>query len=379
MAKHSNFILPNGVVAHNCKAHASSYAVDAYACAFLKYHYPLEWWSSVLTYIDKDLVDTKFWQSVGSILLLPDIKKSKQSFAIEGDKIRAPLSLINGLGDKAFDQLIAMGPYENIQDLCDKNEQYKVVAGQKEGKLTKAGLPAKGRSAVGSAMICKLIIAGVCDGLFPEVDDFGAPTTTEDRLRLFAEAEAKTLGKRKAKNYAAEFSLNDPLLKYQTRRSILTSYSEPLIPLVMPLLCSKYKKTSIATLEFRRREYTILPGASLERLEKLNIPLRDGINYAGIGYVIKDEKKMYKDKVTGAMKTRCLLLVDFDGFRKEMMYWPDKDGQLPDSIKEELDGCIVACYFYKTNAGKIYNSGLEMLSQSLKRKVEENESSESSA
>ena len=40
-------------------SHAVSYSVTAYACAFLKHHYPLEWWCAVLQNADKDEIYSK--------------------------------------------------------------------------------------------------------------------------------------------------------------------------------------------------------------------------------------------------------------------------------------------------------------------------------
>ena len=84
------------------KAHAVCYAYVAYETAYLKYHYPLEFMSSLMNseignpgklsgYISAA-------KQLGIKILPPDINKSGMFFSPEGGSIRYPLSAIKGIG-----------------------------------------------------------------------------------------------------------------------------------------------------------------------------------------------------------------------------------------------------------------------------------------
>lgn len=357
-----------------CKAHALSYSTISYACAWLKYHYPLEWWTSVLSHSSKDSIDTKYWKEVSKYLLLPDIMKANDSFVIEGDKIRAPISMLNGIGDKQFEQLVSMAPYKDIYDLLQKIEQYKQDTSYKVTSKDKNGntvvTKRKGRSALSVSTVAKMIVAGVCDGLFPETDSFGLPLTVEGKLTELAKAEAVATNKKKLNNYATKYHFNDLLLSYQNRKNVLTSYSEDLLPIVKKCRSDLFlNENGACVYKAAKRSYIILPGTSVEEIEQLPMAPRDGINYGGVAYVISQEKKMYKDKNTKQQKERCSLLVDFDGFRKDIMIWPDSDGKLPEAVENSVDGGIVLVLFYKRPDGKVYLNDVKLISEPLKRKV----------
>lgn len=81
-------------------AHGVSYAIVSYDCAYLKHHYSLEFWASELSCeFDNEDKLRKYSELLGDMILQPDILKSHPTdFIIEGDKLRAPLSLLKGVG-----------------------------------------------------------------------------------------------------------------------------------------------------------------------------------------------------------------------------------------------------------------------------------------
>jgi hypothetical protein len=226
-----------------------------------------------------------------------------------------------------------------------------------------------------------MIVAGVCDSLFPATDANGLPLSTAERLALFAEAEAKVLEQKTPNNYAANFALGNRVLQYQTRRSILTSYEYPLIPMMrdaMPQRIKTQKEKPVVSRMFKDKEvfFPLFDGVAAEQLENIPMGIPGGFTYCVLGYVIDDKKSMYTDKKTGQERTRCILKLDLDGYRKEQLVWPDDAGNLPKSIQGAVDGAIVACYYFKSANGKTYFNDVEVLSPPLKRMVKTDEHDE---
>lgn len=145
-----------------CKAHATCYAAIAYTCAFLKYHYPLQWWTAVLTHTDKDKILEKLWPHCQSMVLPPSVSRSKATFSVEGDKIRAPLSFLGGVGPKAHQELVAGAPYKDIDDFAKR-----IYAVRATPVVAEDGTTKNGRSAVNRGVVYKLILSGALNDLFP--------------------------------------------------------------------------------------------------------------------------------------------------------------------------------------------------------------------
>lgn len=84
------------------RAHSASYAMVAYQCAFLKHHYPLEWWTAVLQNAKVEDIKKKGYSSaVKDILVMPHVNGPTRTFELDDGKIHAPLYLIDGIGDIA--------------------------------------------------------------------------------------------------------------------------------------------------------------------------------------------------------------------------------------------------------------------------------------
>ncbi len=84
-----------------CRAHAAGYAVLAYAGAWLRTHYPLEFWTAALNnnqsmYHPRVYVEEA--KRCGVRFLLPDVNRSGEEFAIDDGAIRVGLDRVDGLG-----------------------------------------------------------------------------------------------------------------------------------------------------------------------------------------------------------------------------------------------------------------------------------------
>lgn len=103
------------------KAHAYAYAVLAYWTAWLKFHYPVEFFTGALSTIDKERIPEfiKEVQRAGYTVLPPDINASGKGFKAEPLAVRYGLDAIKGIGDIAVDYLIE-GQYYPSLDAFDE-------------------------------------------------------------------------------------------------------------------------------------------------------------------------------------------------------------------------------------------------------------------
>ena len=93
------------------KSHAVVYAIIACRMAYLKYHYPLEFYSSILK-ISSGTSDHKFSDYVSEIksrgynVLLPNINESGSEFIINDKGLLFPLNMIKGVNETAVNKII---------------------------------------------------------------------------------------------------------------------------------------------------------------------------------------------------------------------------------------------------------------------------------
>lgn len=207
-----------------CKAHAYSYVIIGYACAFLKHHYPVEWWTGVLRNADKEEIATEFWKHCGHMIDFPDVNLSGDNWEIQGDRIRAPLGLLKGIGPTASEELNASRPYESIQDLANKIEQTKI------DKTTFVdGKKRNGRSALNIGVIARLIVTGALDSLFEK------GMSDAEKLDQFLDAQRIAQKKKRKAAVPDKYAMIDELSAYQMRKEILPIYSTDLAPILARL------------------------------------------------------------------------------------------------------------------------------------------------
>lgn len=85
------------------KSHSASYAIVAYNGSWLKHTHPLYFWKGILSINTDDHETLRECMDECHELLLPIdiIKSSPSEWMVEGDKIRPPLSVLKGCGDKS--------------------------------------------------------------------------------------------------------------------------------------------------------------------------------------------------------------------------------------------------------------------------------------
>lgn len=84
------------------RAHSAAYAFVAYQTAYLKAHYPIEYFSALLSSVKDNKEKTQMYiamaQSRGIKVLPPDINKSNADFTPDGNQIRFGLNSLKGVG-----------------------------------------------------------------------------------------------------------------------------------------------------------------------------------------------------------------------------------------------------------------------------------------
>jgi DNA-directed DNA polymerase III PolC len=109
-----------------CKAHAASYARLAYAVAYLKAHWPREFWTAALNN-NQSMYHVRVYaeqaKRAGIRFLLPDVNRSGAEFVLEADGIRVGLSRIAGLGPVSVEAIRAARrgrPFASLSDFLDR-------------------------------------------------------------------------------------------------------------------------------------------------------------------------------------------------------------------------------------------------------------------
>lgn len=140
------------------KSHAAAYALIAYQTAYLKAHYPVEFFAATMTY---DMANTDklniFRQELNKIsikMLPPDVNKSEAAFSVEKWQdgslaVRYALAAIKNVGQGPVASLVAEreanGSYKDLSDFCKR--------------IDPAGLNKR--------QLEHMILAGVFDSLHP--------------------------------------------------------------------------------------------------------------------------------------------------------------------------------------------------------------------
>lgn len=380
MPTNSNFLLDNGVVAHNCKAHAESYATLAYLTAWLKHHYSLEWWTAVLRNADKNEITEKFWPHVGHLVDLPDVQHSGDGFTIQNERIRAPLSLLHGVGETAHGQLMAGAPYTDVQDFCNKIEVHreatkypvkKIKTDDGKSKYIKceeSEMTAwrKGHSALNRKVTYTMIVAGCMDSLFsPEL-------TTLDKMYAFEEEMANATGAKKPKKIDKKYLELGAIERYQMKKMVLPVYGQDLNPLFMEtghvsFLTRKETvlnetATSITRVQQdipyflwnnprtnRNEEIRLVDSQDIDAINHIEfIGKNEAIQIAVVTYVTESRVFNYHEERREACQ------VDFDLNGKMMSYvkWGGSAKKIPAIFKEEVKGSVVVLVMSKYKADR---------------------------
>ena len=109
------------------KSHAACYAVISYRTAYLKCHYPQQYYSALLSSVlesqDKVAVYIDECQRHGIRVLPPNVNESEAGFTVRGNEIRFGLQAIKNLGRGLIDRIVAErknGSYKSFYSFCSR-------------------------------------------------------------------------------------------------------------------------------------------------------------------------------------------------------------------------------------------------------------------
>jgi len=108
------------------KSHSVSYTLISYWTMWLKVHYPMEFYSSILSLTlqeEKQKKIIKEYKREGYKVFPVDINKSKKHFVIDGDGIRIGFADVKGIGDKSSEIIVRNQPYVSYEQYVGKNKR----------------------------------------------------------------------------------------------------------------------------------------------------------------------------------------------------------------------------------------------------------------
>ncbi|PEM30174.1 DNA polymerase III subunit alpha [Bacillus wiedmannii] len=171
------------------KSHAVAYSMITYMTAWLEVYYPANWIAAIMSTkmsdketIAQGLADIK---ANGFEFNPPDINKSELIFTAHNNKITFPLSVINGVGDKAVQAIM-----DARKPLGIGSKGYKVASNEKERGFAidayiKTPIPEEPftsledilsripKRTLNAKVMKGLIFAGAFDSLYPTTTRFG--------------------------------------------------------------------------------------------------------------------------------------------------------------------------------------------------------------
>ena len=332
-------------------SHALSYARLAYVTAFLKHHFPLEWWTAVMSNATKDDIASKFWSQCSDFIDLPDIARPQGTFCIVNERIQAPIGLLMGIGPKAEEQIVRYAPYNTIEDFCKGIQTHKLLKATtkteiKEVKgikkeVTKVSL---GRSAIHSGIAYALIISGTMNSLFPK--EF----TTLEKLMAFEKAMAEASGAKKVNKIKEEFVDLKAYDEFLVRKKLLPVYTQNLVDLMVdcrhPRVSTTYGRPQYKAMGKYIPMWDIRDIKDYEESEQF-VP-SGGYNVAVAGYVT--EVRMF---TFGEGREACGITLNIEGQSRSYVRWPDwNSGKLDIRFTSELQNSLVVLHVIKKRPDK---------------------------
>jgi len=163
------FYLTNGLLTSN--SHAVSYSGISMYQAWLKTHFPVEFWASKLQSAETDIEDKESVWALRAVAMEEGVKFGEFSVNTCGHEIRIDkddkvfwrLDFVKGVGTGAAALIRKCAPYVNVEDLSDKTTKY---FKKLKAEAVKSGVKLSGNCPVGKSAIMALIAAGAFDYVY---------------------------------------------------------------------------------------------------------------------------------------------------------------------------------------------------------------------
>lgn len=278
------------------KSHAISYSYLGYACQYLKVKYPLEWYAAVLNNASKTELP-KFWSHCGNVVDLPDIAHSKDGFVIEDDRIRAPISILNGIGPKAYECILSARPYKDLREFVVKTK----AAG----------------TAVNKRVVINLIAGGLMDSFFKGRGYMSVSDKIYEYLKIKSEIEGS-----KMESVPEELRNLKRIDQYMIRKKLVTVYSMDLRDHFLGERLLLDKPSNPLLWKYKNDYYVdgsffAFANKTIEEDPKFENTL-ENTNIYTFSYVIEESTRPYQNK----NKQMTKILLDTNGHFEENVVWP---------------------------------------------------------
>ncbi|MDY7099229.1 MAG: DNA polymerase III subunit alpha, partial [Pseudomonadota bacterium] len=190
------------------KSHAAAYALLAYQTAWLKAHYPEEFYAASMCFdlhqsekLNVFVDDARRYpvengDGSGVEVLPPDINESEARFTVQqtehGYGVRYALAGIRNVGEKAMEMIVAEreanGKFESLKDLCERLPQGSMNRRQLEGLICSGALdglePNRALLHANADMLLAVADAAMRERSSGQAALFGGDDVGEEPLRL---------------------------------------------------------------------------------------------------------------------------------------------------------------------------------------------------
>ncbi len=293
------------------KSHSYSYCTVSYQCMFLKHHFPLEWWTSVLQNAKvEDIRDKGYAYAIKDILVLPHVNGPMDTFELRDGKVHSPLYLIDGIGDAACriirDEKERSGDFKSFQDFYERT---------------------KGR-AVDLGIVHSLILCGAFSNICPlgprELISLYHSFRRVQELKIGKDKKGLDLLKAVEGYLSSGKTVNVPEVYMDNvelevlRLKLLPIYRMDVHEVFKKTLEQKsflYDSRGVVTCRVGGETTTVLRNIKC-------IPNLKSDNVAWAGLIKSAEEFRFKDKKTGKQVTALKCQVVNDGDSLECVFWP---------------------------------------------------------
>ena len=340
--------------------HSVGYGMITYATAFLKAHYPLEWWAAVLSNADSKKIKDKYWRFARHLVAPPDINSSTEEITIDyaRGKIINKLSVIKGMSAPVLKKIMENRPFRDIGDLVDKD-------------------------ILSDDLTIKIAQVGVLDSLFPDKD-----MTIIDKVVAVQDAIAQREYKTKIASYEEKIALGKKAKKPSPPPPSLPpeevmsrgpydmlAFQKTIMPSIdisvtdmfsdlSPMVRFKHPNGTFTVSDYRENSekmVAVVRGDVVQKIDDESFTLRQGMTglaYACVGVVIQASEFSFGKGKGKAFKIQ----LDTDGYIRDVIVWPDYNTGELHYNKRIVAGAVILCYFYRKhdkNKSKLCHIELE--------------------